>query len=229
MIEHKTNQCPFCYDENETLHHIFECPKHNRTEIWATLQTRLTKIGTMPAIQGLLKKYFEGITPSPIQELTLTDRTINQAIQAQEKIGIRRVRLGHLSSHWNSAQERYIESLSPRGPENGSQWALLATKHILQATRDVWKSRNTKLHEDVTISQANTEILLNDIDQAKQKLQQLPSGPDNPLLTNNIQNIHTQNISNLKLWKKTYENAVQVSLKSKPTTSTIQTSIRKFF
>ena len=127
------------------------------------------------------------------------------------------------------AQDKYVESLSPRGPENGSQWALLATKNIMTATRDVWNSRNTKLHEDITISQDNTAIILNDINQAKQKLQQLPPGPDNSLLTNNIQLTPTQNISNLNLWKKTYENAVQVSLKNKPTTSTIQTSIRKFF
>ena len=229
IIEHKTDQCPFCHEENETLNHIFECSKHDKSKIWTSLQTDLNNIGTMPAIQGLMKKYFEGVTPPSIPELTSTDRIINQAIQAQEKIGIRQARLGHLSSHWNLVQDEYIGSLSPRGPENGSQWAPLAMKNILKATRAVWRARNDKLHANSIIKQANALTILHDIHETRGKLQQLKKGPDNILTTTEIHPLSQQNLSNLILWKKTYEKAVQVSLKSRTMKNTIQTSICQFF
>ena len=146
-----------------------------------------------------------------IREHTSTDKIINLAIQAQEKIGIRRVPLGHLSSRWNLVQEEYIRSLSPKGPEDGSQWALLATKHILKVKKAVWKFRNTILHANTIILQSNDSINLNNIQQIKGTLQQRPQGPDNILTMIDIHSVSHQHSLHLNLWKKTYDKAVQVS------------------
>ena len=62
----------------------------------------------------------------------------------------------------------------------------------------------------------------------KKNLQQLPKGPDNILTTTNIHPALNQNPLNLILWTNTYDKAVQVSLKNKPTVNTIQTSICQF-
>ena len=58
-------------------------------------------------------------------------------------------------------------------------------------------------------------ITLNDIQEIKRNLQQLPKGPDNILTTTDIHPASNQNPSNLILWKKTYDKAVQVILKNK--------------
>ena len=53
LIENKTDQCLFFHEQNETLDHIYGCPKHDTSKIWTSLQNNLMKIVTMPAIQGL--------------------------------------------------------------------------------------------------------------------------------------------------------------------------------
>ena len=88
LMEKKNDQRPFCNEGKETFEHIFECPKHDITTMWSSLQQNLLRINTMPTIQGCLKKYFSGIKPTEVQELTSTDKLINLAILAQERIGI---------------------------------------------------------------------------------------------------------------------------------------------
>ena len=124
--------------------------------MWSSLKRNLLQINTMPTIQGCLKKYFSGIKPTEVQELTLTDRLTNRAIQSQEMIGIRRARVRHLSSLWAMVQEDYINQSPPNGPGNGLQWAILATKKV-------WSSRNTDLHSSTTISLANTAATIKEI------------------------------------------------------------------
>ena len=221
LIEKKTDKCPFCNEEKETFEHVFECPKHDITTIWSSLQRHLLRINTMPAIQGCFKKYFSGIKPTEVKEHTSTDELLNRAIRAQERIGIRRARVGHLSLLWTRVQEDYIHQSSPTGPEDGLQWSTQATTYILRATKEAWSSRNTALHSNANILLANNAAIIEEISELQQTLRNNPYCPDTTLLNSTSNLDHHQKTSELILWKKTYDTAIQVSLKTRNTQNTI--------
>ena len=121
------------------------------------------------------------------------------------------------------------EILSPTGPEDGLQWSTQATAYILRATKEAWSSRNTALHSNANILLANNAAIIEEISELQQTLRNNPYCPDTTLLNSTSNLDHHQKTSELILWNKTYDKAIQVSSKTQNTQSTIQTSIHQFF
>jgi len=146
---HRGSQmCPSCQRETEDARHFLECTHPDRTRTFHNLKNTLTeyvhKIRLHPCIftaiwLGLVATRTQTAYPDIIDDVP---QPLRLAITQQEKIGWPQLYRGRISKAWATT----IDAIHPRLPATGENVMLKIIKILWAYFLDVWKIRNTHLH-----------------------------------------------------------------------------------
>ena len=140
-------ECPLC-KERETPEHILRCKDRRARQVWDEAITKLddwmSKTRTNPEMQEAiirtLRLWHRG-KPIPRAPWLCEFR---QALQSQHSIGWYPFLMGHVSIHWQSAQQSYYTWLGHRN--TGKKWVTSLILQLYNISWDMWEHRNNIKH-----------------------------------------------------------------------------------
>lgn len=159
---------------------------------------------TMSFIITCIRNYLWGDEVKITKMLTISDTTVQNAINAQKSIGPQNFRLGRISKEWKTAQSQYADQNNFQGHIQ-QQWIRSVCKIMITASTDIWKQRNKELHETDAGKQLERANLQKEIIRARNEYVANIQNPDKNLLDISIDNILPQPNINLRMWTATFD------------------------
>ena len=182
-----THTCPYC-DENETVFHLFQCPKNPMANILflEQLELFLLKIRTAPFLQLIIMHQFRnGMKNSPQIGYAIPNWYLACA--------------GLLPIDWTASQADYMEHLTRiNAQRQGERWTQQLSYWLIRKSQSIWHKRNTKIHRSSNTDKTTTQLLKHVTELYSQKQQLLPT--DQKMFHLPLDQRLNQPINTLKQW-----------------------------
>jgi hypothetical protein len=164
------SKCPRCLSDNETVHHVLQCPNLEATQLWSTSLEKLEQWMTTNhghpelvelIIMGMSKWHSQEFIPL---EFNILEPTLQRAYSQQRRLGWASFIEGYWSKEWRKCQSEYLQRL--KSQKSSLLWISRVQRKIWMIAWEMWEHRNTKLHNDgTTIHIYETDALNHEINQ----------------------------------------------------------------
>ena len=161
--EQQHSKCPTCGAENETTHHILQCPHPLSKQQWESslnnlnvwLKNQHTAPDIITVIIENLRSWHDNRPPviydGPIPHLETARST-------QNIIGWTAFLRGFVSSSWELPQHQHYQNLSSK--KSAKRWLTELIKKLWKISWDQWRFRNGITHSQSPSSHTNFTFLL---------------------------------------------------------------------
>jgi hypothetical protein len=138
----KSDLCPCCNHNSETLHHVFTCPAPETTEFRKQQQTILwQQLENINTPEKLLTTIKRGLSSLESCDQAPTDEFDPEVAQAQFELGWSAFLRGRISTRWQLAFNDGDE-----GDRVSRKWAGNLVIHLLQYSQQLWIFRCGTVH-----------------------------------------------------------------------------------
>ena len=148
----KTDMCPLCHLEKETVQHVLICNQEDMTKVrnkfYVTFKTLLTSLKTETKLQQQLLHIIQHWTSLQLP-LFATDtndpfeKQVNTCFHSQACIGWQNFMQGILFCGWMYIQSQYYQQGQFGVEFNENRWNKKITESLIMHYRDMWNERCT--------------------------------------------------------------------------------------